>query len=408
MKPRLFCILIFFISGVIPSAACNSSDILADSLYDGPYIFNSRHKLRAISIKDGQLIEEYITPDNASELISRYNLTCSFEDLSADYLKKPIYSQIFEKVDSIGIISDIHGEFNTYITLLKASGIIDNNLRWKFGKGHLVVLGDIFDRGNKVTEVLWHLFCLEKQAAEAGGMVHVLLGNHEIMELANNTGFLNDKYRGVEKLTGTRYYNLYGRNTVLGSWLRSKPVVITIDDIILVHAGISPELFRKGYTVEQINRVFSEKIVGRVLKEQDRSNEQLIPGQNKSPEWDNSNSTASDFSQKVPENTSGNKATNENEIEELMFLVQNKGPVWYGGYFSNEDFSETHLTSILDFYGKKHIVVGHSTYQHINTLYNKKIIGVDAGIWIDKIGEMLLYKAGSFYSVNMTGKRIKL
>ena len=50
-----------------------------------------------------------------------------------------------------------------------------------------------------VTEVLWHLFGLEKQAAKAGGMVHVLLGNHEIMVLRNNLIEINEKYRKVEK-----------------------------------------------------------------------------------------------------------------------------------------------------------------------------------------------------------------
>ena len=45
---------------------------------------------------------------------------------------------------------------------MKSLGIIDKNLNWKFGKGHLVVLGDIFDRGSMVTEVLWHLVWVRK------------------------------------------------------------------------------------------------------------------------------------------------------------------------------------------------------------------------------------------------------
>ncbi len=64
-------------------------------------------------------------------------------------------------IDSIGIITDIHGEYSTYLNLLNANGIIDNDLNWKFGKGHLVIIGDTFDRGAMVTEVLWHLFGLE-------------------------------------------------------------------------------------------------------------------------------------------------------------------------------------------------------------------------------------------------------
>ncbi len=108
-------------------------------------------------------------------------------------------------MDSIGVITDIHGEYNIYIDLLKAAGIIDRNLNWKFGKGHLVVLGDIFDRGSMVNEVLWHLFGLEKQAEKAGGMVHVLLGNHEFLVLRKDLSFINEKYKEDEAISGIRY-----------------------------------------------------------------------------------------------------------------------------------------------------------------------------------------------------------
>ncbi|MCK7530014.1 MAG: hypothetical protein MZV63_02625 [Marinilabiliales bacterium] len=81
-----------------------------------------------------------------------------------------------------------------------ANGIIDRNLNWKFGRGHLVYLGDAHDRGDMVTEILWHLFSLERQAAKAGGMVHFVLGNHELMVLDGDLRFINPKYRKVEAI----------------------------------------------------------------------------------------------------------------------------------------------------------------------------------------------------------------
>jgi len=101
-------------------------------------------------------------------------------------------------------------------------GIIDKNLNWKFGTGHLVVLGDTFDRGDMVTEVLWHLFGLEKQAAKAGGMVYVLLGNHEALVLNKDLSYLNEKYKEVEVISNTNYFDLYSENSVLGRWLRNR------------------------------------------------------------------------------------------------------------------------------------------------------------------------------------------
>ncbi|MBK8669693.1 MAG: hypothetical protein IPN89_09590 [Saprospiraceae bacterium] len=38
------------------------------------------------------------------------------------------------------------------------------------------------------------MFQLEKQAAVAGGKVHVMLGNHELMTLNNDLRYLNVKY----------------------------------------------------------------------------------------------------------------------------------------------------------------------------------------------------------------------
>jgi hypothetical protein len=91
-----------------------------------------------------------------------------------------------------------------------------------------------------------------------------------------------------------------------------------------------------------------------------------------------------------------------------LFLAQNYGPVWYRGYFTDINFRETALDSILKFYNKKHIVVGHTPSNDINPLFGNKIIGIDAGIGNRNPGEMLIYKNGTFYKGYQSGKRIKL
>jgi hypothetical protein len=227
------------------------------------------------------------------------------------------------------------------------------------------VLGDIFDRGDMVTEILWHLFNLEKQAAKAGGKVHVILGNHELMVLDEDLRYINEKYKTVESITGRKYSDLYSENSVLGKWLRSTPVMITIDDIIFVHGGISPELIHRDLQIKQINQIFSDSIVGKNIYSQEQN-------------------------------------------EKLDFLAGDYGPLWYRGYFADSTFSESTLDSILVFYDKAYIVVGHSPHKEIKSLYNNKILGVDAGIGYSQPGEMLIYKDGCFYKGSMTGKRVKL
>ena len=55
----------------------------------------------------------------------------------------------------LAAISDIHGQYNSMKQLLMVHGIIDEQLNWSFGTGHLVITGDVFDRGEQVTEALW-------------------------------------------------------------------------------------------------------------------------------------------------------------------------------------------------------------------------------------------------------------
>lgn len=363
MTKRLF---IYLSCSLFISLRLLSASPAADSLInEGPHFFLSDKGLKAVWIEKSILRQKIVTPDNFNEIKSKFRIPVEYEDLMSASTLRPVPRQHYTNADSIGVISDIHGGYNTYLNLLKASGIIDENLRWNFGKGHFVVLGDMLDRGDMVTEVLWHLFALEKQAEKAGGKVHVMLGNHEFMVLSKELGYINEKYKEFEKISGLMYYDEFSEKSVLGRWLRSKPVMITIDRIIFIHAGISTDLIRRNLTMEQINRKFSNHILG------------FDPA-------------------------------SFHEDEELCFLNDDAGPLWYRGYFSDTTFCESRIDSVLNFYGKKNIIVGHTINKGVNSLFNNKIIGVDTGIMYNRSPEMLIYKNGAFFRCTLTGKRIKL
>ena len=332
---------------------------------DGPYIFNQDGKIRIWWIKSNMLREDFVTQKNFKEIKNRFNFLFDYRDLTDSSLLIPTPRQIYRKVDSIAVLSDIHGEYYTYVNLLKANDIVDENLNWNFGKGHLVVLGDVFDRGEMVTEVLWHLFGLGKKASRAGGMVHLLFGNHEFMVLNQNLSYTNDKYRKVEEISGARYFDFYSKNSVLGKWLRSRPLVITINDIIFVHGGISIEMVHREIGLSRTNQSFSKMIAGKEIR-------------------------------------------SIQEFEQLSFLIKNNGPLWYRGYFTDGYFTESRLDSILGFYGKNHIVVGHTPDSTIKSRFYNKILGVDSGIGNGNSGEMLIIKDGIFYKGSFTGRRTEL
>jgi hypothetical protein len=169
----------------------------------------------------------------------------------------------------------------------------------------------------------------------------------------------------VESITGTKYFDLYSDNSVLGKWLRSKPIIICINDILFVHAGISVNLIQNNLTINRINQTFSDSIMGQNIQ-----------------------------------------STCKSDV--LKLLNGDNGSLWYRGYFKDTTFNENHLNAILSFYSKKHIVVGHTPYKEFKLLFDNKIIDIDNGIMLDQPGGVLIIKNESFYKGLVTGDRIKL
>ncbi len=87
----------------------------------------------------------------------------------------------YERPSKIFVVSDIEGNFQSFCKLLMKNRVIDKYLNWRFDDGHLVIVGDCFDRGDQVIECLWLIYMLEEMALNDGGKVHFILGNHEIM-----------------------------------------------------------------------------------------------------------------------------------------------------------------------------------------------------------------------------------
>ncbi len=153
-------------------------------------------------------------------------------------------------------LSDVHGQFDTMVKLLQANGIIDDDMKWSFGDGHMVMVGDMLDRGPQVTEVLWLLYALEAEAAAAGGALHVLLGNHETMVFYDDLRYIHPKYAAVAKQLNDTYPGLFSEQTVLGRWLRSKPMLLQVNDMLFVHGGLSPEFAALNMTAQETNEAF--------------------------------------------------------------------------------------------------------------------------------------------------------
>jgi hypothetical protein len=211
---------------------------------------------------------------------------------------------VWTGIEKIIAVGDIHGDYKAFIKILKGTGLIDGELHWTGGKTHLVQIGDVLDRGDYAKEIFDLMMKLEKEAEEAGGKLHMLLGNHEELNITGlifNRGdefttrqlvsFLPDGYREKQvkkfrkkignnptKETGlassldsdlmpfwenvlhklrtnskhpARRAYIKNFNKIYGKWLLKRNVVIKINNIILVHGGIS-EKFSK-WPLKSIN-----------------------------------------------------------------------------------------------------------------------------------------------------------
>ena len=315
---------------------------------DGPYIFIKKDRLVEKSLINGKVITKDLE-------INRY-----------DTIYYPAKSS-FSNVNRIAALSDIHGQFDLLVALLKNNKIIDNNLDWSFNKGHLVIIGDVFDRGDKVNQILWLLYKLEIQAKNMGGRLHFLLGNHEYMVLQKDLRYINRKYRFSAKSLDLKYHELYGKETILGRWLRSKPTIIKINNTVFTHGGVSKKFIKdRGVDFDQINDLMRNNI---------------------------------DFSPKKMKSRDYYKLYNSEE-----------SLVWYRDYFKEygDDLSEKDISEILKNLNSKHIVVGHCPYDEIIPLYNNRIFGVDSSIQKGIYGEVLFIENDQFSRGKLNGKLIRI
>jgi hypothetical protein len=344
LKKSTFLFLVLFSISAVFSQK-NKKEYDTSTLNDGPFVFIEQNKLVQKTVINGEVFTKNL-PLNAFQ-------TTFAPEVST-----------YKNVKKVAALSDIHGQYDLAVTLLKNNKIIDKKLNWKFGKGHLVIAGDIFDRGPKVHETLLLMYKLEQQAKKKGGDVHFVLGNHEYMVLHNDLRYIHKKYKAVSKLLNVGYDELYGKNTVLGRWLRSKATIIKINKDYFVHGGVSKDFISKtGFsseTMHQINTTMRASI--------NRSKKEM---------------KATDF---------------------YKTYYGSKGLIWYRGYF-NDNLKDTEITAILNALDSKHIVVGHCSNKEVVQLFNHKIYGVDSSLKNGKYGELLLIKKNKYQRRTLQGKK---
>jgi len=297
-------------------------------------------------------------------------------------------------VQKIVAVGDLHGDFDSFVDILKGTKLVDQGLHWTGGKTHLVQIGDVMDRGDDAKKILELLMSLEREAEQAGGKVHALIGNHEEMNITGIAfenkdyvspnqfiSFLPESYIEREEIKiredyakklskGRRleltleqrinnYWETEREKAIAkrgdypaakeyinnfrekyGKWLVQHNAVIKIDDIIFVHGGISESF--STWKLKAIN---------------DQMRLEL------------------------------NSFISGNPIEDLQVVYASNGPLWFRGLslpeIKEEDL-KPEVDTVLQNLGARYMVAGHTPRiiktKADMTRFERRVWVIDTGI----------------------------
>lgn len=295
---------------------------------------------------------------------------------AADAKAKKVDDYHWTGVERVVAIADLHGDYGQYIKAMESAGLIDKSGKWSGGKTHLVQTGDVPDRGPDTIKIIEHLEKLRKQAKKAGGYVHLLIGNHEAMNVEGDLRYVTPaefaafttknsaRYRELQwqrqlewmkanmpdfaeldleayrkewdqqvPLGWVEHRQAWSVNGPYGKYVEGNQVAVQINDTIFLHGGISAK-----YCKLSLETMTDE--VHSALKQNDRTVQSIVDDP--------------------------------------------LGPLWYRGLAleseSDDIFSQT-LDNILQRYGAKRIVVGHTpTGGVVWPRFDQRVIVNDTGL----------------------------
>lgn len=307
---------------------------------DGPYVmYNEAGQMRVIRVNEKGKLQDSLYPQLPQDY--RLNVVSNNGKHRFQVKLHPLVRPEWKTAqrEKTLVISDPHGDFDCFVSVLQNNGVINADYNWTFGKNQLVVIGDVFDRGKDVLPIYWLMYKLEQEAQEAGGVMTFLLGNHEEMVLRNNLKYTRSKYKDLAEKLDMEYAELWHGQSELGRWLQTRNLMQVIGNNLFVHAGLSPEFTRMNIPIPKVNAEVGKSI-----------------------------------------------ALNQTQRKELSALSDSiystyGGPFWYRGMVKNEDRYHPvymdEVNRILKQYNVDRIFVGHTIFDDVTSFFGKKIVAVN-------------------------------
>lgn len=324
----------------------------------------------------------------------------------------------YSDVGRVVAISDVHGAFEPMVRTLQNASVINDANRWIAGDTHLVVVGDLLDRGPDSRAVMDFLMTLEREAATAGGRVHVLVGNHEVMNLVGDLRYVSaeeyaafaDDETAAERQRGFdawrrrmpadmdaedleaefndkvppgfyAHRRAFAADGQYGQWLLSKPLIVVVNGTAFVHGGLSPLVASLG--LDGVNNRLMNDV--RSYVDQMAMLERagiLLP-------TDNFYDHARLIDQYLPSaTTTAEVLTAMTTLRELAASDVHAldGPLWYRGNVAcNQLIERDRLQPALEAIGATRVVIGHTPTPSRRALQrlDGRVLEIDTGMLND-------------------------
>ena len=350
----------------------------------------------------------------------------------------------FDNVDRIVAMADIHGAYDAMTTTLQKANVLDADLNWSGGKTHLVIVGDILDRGPGSRAAMELLMRLEPEAEAAGGRVHVVFGNHESMPMTGDLRYVSAaEYAAfaadedpAERLRWLKLFAQRSGSSIdaaisqfdkkfppgyfamrrafradgrYGQWLLQKNIIVVINGTAFVHGGLSAAVTKLG--LQGVNGKLKDdlaeyvRILGLLTDA-----EILLP-------TDSHYDYRSILSNYLPglnddaETLHAVKAALRLEESELL---STEGPLWYRGNVVCPGIVESYrLDDALAAIGANRVVVGHTPTPNRKVLqrFDGRLIEIDTGMlnfYYNGSGNALVLEGDSIAVVNQLTNEISV
>jgi hypothetical protein len=279
--------------------------------------------------------------------VGLFNAGCRREAPAPDVFEALDMPTRFPDIERIVAIGDLHGDLGATRSALRLAGAIDEADRWVGGNLVVVQTGDQLDRGNDEPEILDLLDSLRTQARASGGDLHVLNGNHELMNVKLDLryvtleGYLDFLPTPVaEPVSATPQQVVDGVTARIKAMrpggpvalrLAERNVIAIVGETVFVHGGVLPHVAEYG--IERLNQ--------------------------ETRQW---------IRKEIP--------------CPPAVLLPSDGPVWSRHYSDETDEEDCRmLEEVLRTLGAQRMVVGHTVHEKgITAACNKRVWRVDTGM----------------------------